>query len=325
MGPRFLVLFLLLACLYGCLGQNQGENSTVLTDLPQVPASSTSTPEVSTTSTQMPTTTTTSSTIPPLETITTITTNPPTTMTAPPTTVAKPQLMKSDVLAPLPPEDISFFEKYAHGRNYIWSYKVPSFVAEENARINVHVTNKRNITFHIYIMNETQTTKCWKSPFFTDCRYGVDSSHSITEFDKAYSMNSNWSVSIDNAVEGTEFTINWTIISPSENTSKIWTLWNTKTAGCLYNPQNGSAYDFMQYRGHWTEKIATCGERCCLMTDHRRDKNITWYQKCYSSEDYRKIYNRWPFDVEFPGLPAYYVWEPIKYKDSNCADVMKQY
>jgi hypothetical protein len=255
----------------------------------------------------------TTTTAPPIQTTTTqksVTTTHP----APPATSTTIAARKN------PPFTVVY--TYWQGSHMLWAYRPPALIEfNETVPVHIEINNTKNVTFYLHIQDDVQSEKCWKSPFYTDCRYGVEDYYSIRTFNQTVNMTGNWSISLDNQVDGSDYTIRWTFEEPSDKTMTLWDAWEKDYGGCLYYKNNGTTCEIWGFRECLREDLGVCNRRCCPLTDHRPDgKNITSYKKCYSSDEYRKMYNAWPYGYNLANIGRYYVWEPTRYKDNNCAE-----
>jgi len=182
---------------------------------------------------------------------------------------------------------------------------------------NIQVNNTHNSSFNLFILDPPRTQKMRDLGRFKDYIDSYDDHMSVRSFNGTYNMTGNWTLSVYNLNEGATFDITWTFHNPSVRTRQLWDAWNTDYGGCLYYPNNGSTCDLWDYRECWRPNLSVCNESCCRLIDHRSDKNITFYRRCYSADEYKKVYNRWPFDNKMGDL-KYYVWFSTKFRDFNC-------
>ncbi len=232
------------------------------------------------------------------------------------------RLLTSSTLKPAGSDDITVVYRYRHGAGYIWSYKVPGILGyDEAALVNIEINNSKNNTFHLHIQDPKQTDRCWESPKFTDCLEGVKDYNSIRTANVTHTMTGNWSIAIANRLDGSSYTVKWTFLNPSADTRNVWNAWNTDHKGCLYYDNNGSTCEINDFRRCYREDLSVCTQKCCKLTDHRKDKNLTEYRRCYSVTEFYMQYNRWPFVYEITNIPEYYIWDTgTRFKDNNCQD-----
>jgi len=244
---------------------------------------------------------------------TTATTMSPTTKTTGYSTrpVTAPALSKTT-------NEISIVYQYFQGSGLIWNYRVPAIAdPDDYTSINIQVNNSKNTTFHLHILDSAQTEKCWDSPRFTDCIGGIVDYNSIRQFNGTFDISANYSIGIDNKMEGSVYTIKWTFTSPTANMTQVWDHWKNENRGCLYYGNNGTICETWNYRECWRDDLRGCNQSCCKIT--RTDKNITWYQKCVSSEEFHRTYNRWPYGYKILDIPDN-IWFINKFRDNNCQD-----
>ncbi|MFH1056171.1 MAG: hypothetical protein V1744_08770 [Candidatus Altiarchaeota archaeon] len=218
--------------------------------------------------------------------------------------------------------EISVVSEYFQGADYIWYYFVPSIVDYDvPVETNIQVNNSHNTTFHLYVKNPVQSDKLRKAFSFTDFLGGEYEFHSIRSFNQTLNLTGNWSITIDNRMEGSTYTIKWTFINPPERTKILWAAWQRASEGCRYYDNNGTLCGFGDFRECWNESLSLCTGGCCRLTDHRKDKNITWYQKCVSEDEYFKIYGQDVGGFKVTNLDNPYFWQYApRYKENNCQD-----
>lgn len=255
-----------------------------------------------------PKTTITSSTVPPA---------PSTTSTLPATSTTATTTTTTQTTTTTNP-DITVTYEYWHGADYIWYYSVPSILDwDENSSIFLEVNNSKNATFHMYVLGPKQSEKCRESSRFTDCLGGEEEYHSIRMFNQTINVTGNYSISIDNKLGGAKYILKWTFKNPSERTRRTWDEWVNEDEGCLYYENNATICDVWNFRDCWRDNLKVCNQSCCKIT--RADKNITWYQKCLSSQEFYDRYNQWPYGYKIYDIPGY-VWYISKFRDNNCQD-----